>query len=308
MPRLSFGIVTPSYNQARFLPDTLDSVVQQRGDFAIDYVVMDGGSTDGSVDILEAYARKLELGEIRPGCKALRFRWFSLPDAGQYDAVNRGFDRLEGDILAYLNSDDVYLPNALGVVHAVFSSFDDVRWVTSGMPAQINEDREIIGVDFRDGFCRDWFLGGQHLPGTTGFFRWVIQQDCTFWRRELWNRVGPFDARYRYAGDFEMWLRMFRHAELYTLRTLVGAFRVHAAQKTSQLELYCEEARQILLGGGGRVPGRLSRSLRGAVHWKLQRVERFRRLATALLGGHLIPFVEFDWASGTWRAERRRYV
>ena len=107
------SIVTPSYNQGEFLEETLVSVLSQEGDFFLDYLVIDGASTDGSLEIIRRYAELLEKDEWPVRCRGIRYRWMSEPDNGQSDALMKGFNLAEGEILAWLNSDDVYLPGAL---------------------------------------------------------------------------------------------------------------------------------------------------------------------------------------------------
>src|SRR5687767_2056706 len=123
LPRIS--IVTPSYNQGRFLPHTLASVLGQ--DYPnLEYVVIDGGSADGSADAIRGRAAELS-------------HWVSEPDAGQYDAINKGFARTTGEVMAWLNSDDLYTPWALQVVGEVFRQLPEVQWVTTLLPLHWDE-------------------------------------------------------------------------------------------------------------------------------------------------------------------------
>ena len=114
------SIVTPSYNQGQFLVETIESVIGQSGDFHIDYIIVDGGSTDNSVEIIRHYDALLKQGEWPISCKGITYRWLSERDRGQTDALAKGFRMVNGEILAWLNSDDIYLPGALQTAAAFF--------------------------------------------------------------------------------------------------------------------------------------------------------------------------------------------
>jgi glycosyltransferase involved in cell wall biosynthesis len=202
-------LVTPSFGQARFLERTLGSVLGQ--DYPrLEYVVQDGGSRDGSVAILERYQGRLA-------------RCVSAPDRGQAHAVNLGFAGSRGDVMGYLNSDDVLLPGALHAVAATFERHPDVD-VVYGHRVVIDEDDREIGR---------WVLP----PHDDEVLSWAdyVPQETLFWRRRVWERVGSaMDESFRFALDWDLLLR-FRDAGARFLRVprFLGCFRVHAAQKTS---------------------------------------------------------------------------
>lgn len=280
LPRIS--LVTATYNQAAYIQATIDSIVQQNYP-NLEYIIMDGGSTDGTVEILRANAGRLTA-------------WVSEPDAGQYDALNKGFARTTGDIMAYLNSDDLLCPWALHQVAAVFTACPQVSWLTSGAPLRLNPDGTVRQLTLQDGYTARWFRWGWHLGAPKGW----IQQESTFWRRSLWDAAGGgFDAALRYAGDFELWDRFWQHAPLYTIPVPLGAFRMHAAQKTAQLDAYLAEARQVLAGHADDRPSPLlrHRQLLAAVARYVPRLKR-------RFGG-LLHQVTYDWQADRWRTGRR---
>lgn len=241
-PRIS--IVTPSFNQAAFLEQAIDSVLGQRY-AALEYVIMDGGSTDGSVEIIRRRA-----GELAA--------WTSGPDGGHYAAVNAGFAKTSGEIMAWLNADDQYLPWTFSVVAEVFASFPGIEWVTTRWPLRWDRRGRAVRCAARRGYSRAGFFRGEYLPGDG---RDVIQQESTFWRRSLWERVGgAIDASFPLGGDFELWARFFKAAELYAIDTPLGGFRVHGDQRSAtQREKYHRDVRRALELHGGKIRGPLAR-------------------------------------------------
>lgn len=201
-------LVTPSYNQARFLARTVESVLAQQYP-TLEYVIQDGASTDDSVEVIRRYARHLTA-------------WRSEPDGGQADAINRGFSGTTGEIMGWLNSDDVLLPGALDHVAQVFAARPDVD-VAYGDRLLIDEhDREI---------------GAWVLPAHDDAVLCVtdyVPQETLFWRRAMWDRAGArIDPNFHYALDWELLLRFREHgARIVHLRRFLGAFRVHDEQKT----------------------------------------------------------------------------
>jgi len=231
LPRIS--LVTPSFNQAAFLETTLRSVLDQ-GYPNLEYVVVDGSSTDGSRDILERYSDRLAW-------------WVSEPDRGHAHAINKGFARTTGEIMGWINSDDILLPGSLALAAAAFETDSEVEWLTS----------TVTVLDPAGSIIDSW----GHLRWTrSGFFhlshRW-IQQESTLWRRSLWERAGGHVDEELVACDFELWARFFRHARLFHTPGSIGAFRFQPAQKTRNvMDRYFAEARSVLdreLADPGRI-------------------------------------------------------
>jgi len=247
---LNFSLVTPSFNQVRYLEETLQSVLGQ--DWApIEYVVIDGASTDGSREILHRYADRFAY-------------WRSEPDAGQYDAINAGFARTTGEVMGWLNSDDKLTPWALSVVGEIFERYPEIEWLTTLYPLRWDAQGRAVRCSRRDGFSRTAFMAGENLPVGDWYAPGWLQQESTFWRRSLWERAGgKLDTRWKLAADFELWLRFFRHAQLYAVDTPLAGFRQHGDQKTNHSKSeYQREALEILRSEGGAVPGFVKSSLR----------------------------------------------
>ncbi len=238
---ITFGVVTPSLNQCRFLPQAVESVINQKGYYFIDYLVLDGGSTDSSINYLKS---------VQPtfvNMPNVRFSWYSRKDAGQYAALQEGFSHVNGDVLCWLNSDDMFMPWAFSVAAEIFANHPQVKWITSVYPMTIDEHGAIIGVDVRWGYSRKSFRKWMNLPNGKHYARYFIQQDCTFWRRELWEIAGArLETSLRLAADYELWLRFFDHAELYSVASPLAGYRLHANQKTSVAFAYEQEAARIM--------------------------------------------------------------
>lgn len=227
-PKIS--VVTPSFNQGTYLEQTIKSVLSQ-GYPNLEYIVMDGGSTDHSLAIIRRHAPSLA-------------HWECNPDGGQYAAVQKGLMRSHGEVMAYLNSDDLYFPWTLRVVGEIFAAFPHIDWLTASCISAAPSDGRFPIVSIRYNRSRRRFLETRgRLLRTRNF----IQQEATFWRRSLWEKSGGrMDTRLRYAGDFELWARFFEHASLVTVNIPLAVFRFHRRQKTSDLDDYLREAETVL--------------------------------------------------------------
>jgi glycosyltransferase involved in cell wall biosynthesis len=201
-PRIT--MVTPVRNGMQYIEETIRSIVDQEYP-NLEYIIVDGGSTDGTVDVIRAYEKHLTW-------------WVSEPDSGMYDALNKGFARSTGEIMGWLNSSDRLHPKSLFVVGSVFAAFPEVEWI-NGRPTVLNSDGMTIYVLDLGRWSRYRFLAGANR---------FIQQESTLWRRRLWERAGgALDISYGGAGDFELWARYFRHAPLYPVDAPIGAYRMH---------------------------------------------------------------------------------
>jgi O-antigen biosynthesis protein len=223
-PRIS--IVTPSYNQGQFLEQCIQSVLNQNYP-NLEYIIMDGGSTDNSSEIIRKYEKHLAYSQCQK-------------DGGQFAAINEGFKRSTGEIMAWINSDDQFHPDAFATVAEIFSGRPEVEWIT-GRPNGIDaEGKQTWVTNYSPIWSRAKYLKKQYDP--------FIQQEGTFWRRSLWEKAGAkMDVTLKLAGDLELWARFFRHAQLFVVDDVLGAFRMHTGQKTEQaMAQYSSEAEMIL--------------------------------------------------------------
>ena len=278
-PRIS--IVTPSLDQAEYLKETLSSVLDQ-GFEGLEYVVIDGGSTDGSADIIESCAERLSY-------------WVSEPDRGHADAINKGFAHTSGEIMAWINSSDVYMPWTLRTVAAVFRDVPEAQWVM-GVPSFWSNVGALTNVNpaLRNRYD---FLASD---------RCKIQQESVFWRRSLWDASGGrLSADLGLACDHELWMRFFEKAPLFHVDSVLAAFRPHLDRRGKvQRDAYHVETAATWKHYRSRAS---ARDLRRAalVRTSETRAGRIVRRATrslGLVGWDTVPRVLFDHATQTWEA------
>lgn len=198
-----FTIVTPSLNQAATLRSTLASVLSQDGAFELEYIVVDGGSTDGSVEMIRSVAEQVAAGAWPVRCLRASLTWLSEPDGGQAEAINKGLRLATGDVVAWLNSDDTYLPGALEAVRLAFDDDADVSFVHG----------DGLVVDAQGDVSWVWRSRPyDQRVMTTYHFLWnnftnLVMQQATFWRRQVHDRVGLLDETFHFAMDAEYWIR-----------------------------------------------------------------------------------------------------
>ncbi|WP_422879812.1 glycosyltransferase family 2 protein [Nodosilinea nodulosa] len=211
-----------------------------------EYRVIDGGSTDGTAQILQDYSAKLAF-------------WCSEPDSGQYDAINKGFQHSTGDIMAWINSDDMYVSWAFQVANEIFSTLPEVEWLTTLCPIVWSTTGAATYCAQRGGYTRQGFFRGENIPHNRWYALGAIQQESVFWRRSLWEKAGAYlDTAYPLAADFELWARFFQYADLYTVSVPLGGFRFHGNQRSvTQAEQYIAEAYQVIEAYGGRPMGKI---------------------------------------------------
>ena len=211
MKESSIGIVTPSYNQGAFISQTIDSVLGQ-GCANMVYRVIDGGSTDETLAVLRSYGSRVD--------------WVSEPDEGQAFAINKGMRGLSTDIVAFINSDDAYLPGAFSTVAAYFADHPDAVWLTG----------DHFVVDSRGKKIRSYvsaykrMLRRRPTPARLAMANYIVQPS-TFWRKTLLDEIGFFDESLRYCFDYDFWMRALLKHPLHVIARPLSLFRVHGASK-----------------------------------------------------------------------------
>lgn len=203
---LKISIVTPCYNMEKYIEGTILSVISQGYD-NLEYIIVDGGSTDNTIQIINKYRDKISV-------------IISEPDNGMYDAIAKGFTLATGDICAYINADDSYFNWTFKTVNKIFLEYPNIQWI-GGRPAYINEDRILTNLaascgsksakDIRTGFFRADVYG-------------YLMQESMFWRRELYSLSGGLNPQYRYAGDYDLWMKFAQYSELVSVNLPLAAF------------------------------------------------------------------------------------
>ena len=235
------SIVTPSFNQAIYIEDTICSILSQAGDFYLDYVIVDGNSSDNSLQVIKKYEKLLQANcyiKMINGhqfyinkkkdfkfnkCLGVSYRYISENDSGHGDALNKGFKLTFGNIMAWLNSDDMYHRGAFKNVVGVFSEYGDISWIT-GLTTYWDGDGNLTGTNTVYKNIYDFLRED---------FGW-IQQESTFWRRTLWEKSGSFiNEDYRFMVDGELWCRFFLHDKLWNVATRLGGYRMHDSNRAS---------------------------------------------------------------------------
>jgi glycosyltransferase involved in cell wall biosynthesis len=210
LPRIT--VLTPSYNQAQYIHRTIESVLEQ--DYPdLEYWVIDGGSTDGTLDILSSYGDRI--------C------WTSERDRGQTHAINKGIERSTGEVVAYLNSDDIYETGALAKVGRFFARHPQASWVTGKCRIIDSGGREVRrAITF---YKNVWLRLGSHTALQVLDY---LSQPATFWHRRVIDRVGLFDETLYYAMDYDYSLRVAQHFPLHVITAYLASFRVHPSSKS----------------------------------------------------------------------------
>lgn len=228
MQNVFFSIVTPVYNGEKYIEECILSLKEQYG-VKYEHIIMDGGSTDKTMDIIKKYEKSYPVKVV------------SEKDKGMYDAINKGFMMARGNVLAWLNADDKYMPWTLKMAEKVFEN-TKAQWIT-GIPAvnvEKNDDirMQYIMADSPFVYCRSYLKAGFYEGRMLGF----IQQESTFFTKELWEKAGgKIPDNYQYAGDYFLWKSFAKYEPLYTVNSILANFRVHGSQKTSQMDKYYEE-------------------------------------------------------------------
>lgn len=265
LPKIS--IVTANLNQGKFLETCIKSVINQKYP-NLEYIVIDGGSTDNSIDIIKKYEKYLHT-------------WVSEKDEGQYDAINKGFNFATGDILAWINADDFYLPGAFYIIAEFFTSFPNSNWVTTSKITTISVNNEIQTNWGAKEYSLKKILDGN-------FDKPFIQQESTFWTSKLWKMAGGYlSLKYELASDLELWIRFFEIVNLYLIDLPIAIFRFQTESKTfKSFDKYMQEGRLIIKEKKDALQTILNLNFKGiSIHVSIS--EFIEKSGLKILGKHL---------------------
>ncbi len=224
--RPKISIVTPSLNQVAFVERAVRSVLDQEGDFDLEHLVYDGGSTDGTLDVLRRFEGRLRL--------------VVEPDTGQANAINKGLRAATGDVVGWLNSDDLLYPGALAAVAAAFRARPDAVWLHGGCEIVDEADRPIRRwvTAYKDFRCRRYSRRALLVEN-------FVSQMTVFWRRSAMERIGWLDESMRLSFDYEYWLRLSGLGDPLYLPQRLAAFRWYTTSKSgSSFERQFREDRE----------------------------------------------------------------
>ena len=208
----SISIVMDSYNQVKFIENSIRSVVDQ--DYPdLEFIIFDGGSTDGSVEIIKKYESRISY-------------WQSKPDGGQVKALNAGIDKSTGDIVGVLDSDDMLCPDTLHIVGKYFAENPDKEWLGGGGIIRDVKKGDTVKlpekIDF-ESFLKNWN-------------EYWICQPSIFWKKSIWNKIGSFDEMYNSSFDYDFWLRLAREGEGGMVDDILSISLRHDEQKTQKMD------------------------------------------------------------------------
>lgn len=227
------SIITPSFNQGQFLEETIKSVLSQKGNFFIDYIIADGESTDDSVKIIKKYDTLLKTKKFNIKCKGIRYRWWSCKDEGQSSAINRGIDLAEGEIISWLNSDDVYFSTeSIFNVVEFFKRCNNVD-VFFGDLAYINKKGEILGFYSFQKFNYQKLL----------YYNYNLGQPSVFFRSNVLKQ-NKLNENLHYAMDYELWIRLGKKYNFKHIPETLAGFRLYSESKSGSNhsnDLFLEE-------------------------------------------------------------------
>ncbi|EQA47275.1 glycosyltransferase, group 2 domain protein [Leptospira broomii serovar Hurstbridge str. 5399] len=239
-------VVTPSFNQAKYIERTIRSVLSQEGKFYLDYIIMDGGSNDSSIEIIKKIESTVLSGrivasmdgldyylprqdnELSVGCLGISYRWFSEKDKGQANAINKGWLLSKGKILSWLNSDDIYVSGALAAATSAFR--DSNIYFLYGGSLHITADDLVIEPYPSEPFSRERL-----------FDYCYISQPSVFIRKDVFDQVGEINEKLAYCMDYEYWIRVSEKYPLNFISRILACTRIHGETKTSfRLKVHSE--------------------------------------------------------------------
>ncbi|MFM2374387.1 MAG: hypothetical protein RLZZ234_382 [Candidatus Parcubacteria bacterium] len=222
---LTLSIITPAWNVGPWLPQTIESILSQKGAFHIQYIVVTDPSTDDTVTIAKEYQRRVESGTFPIACEKVTMRVIELEGSGSmYRALDIGFSHATGDIEAWMPGDDIYAQGAFETMRIIFTEHQDIHFV-KGYDGTISEGGEVLQEGANYIYHQKWIERGVY-----GMEAYHVQQESVFWRPWLRKKVGTFPQGTKSMGDYWLWTQFAKHARLWSVDTRVSYFRKRSGQ------------------------------------------------------------------------------
>ncbi len=282
---MKFSIITTTYNCEKYVRDTLEGVLFQKGDFSIEYILFDACSTDNTFEIIKEYEKKVNDGCFAGRNQGITIKAFQEKDNGMYDGISKGFKLATGDIVAYINGDDFYLPYAFSAVQDIFEQLPEVKWLTGITNSYNVKGQNFLKSDFCN-FSSSNILSGLHCEKLP-----FIQQESCFWKKEILNKIDLEKfKKFKMAGDFYLWHEFAKMGvELYSADTVLSGFRVRGDNKSSAIDAYYDEVESII----GAKPSFV----------KHNPLSKYINLATKIQFNKFISntLIYFDYNSASWK-------
>jgi glycosyltransferase involved in cell wall biosynthesis len=239
---MKISIITPVKNLEKYISETIESVLNQRGDFELEYIIMDGKSVDNTLRICEEYQRQIQSNTRQIFCNSIDIKIHSSLDNTMYEALSNGLQLASGDIISYINGDDFYLPNAFNCVNEIFSKFEQVKWLTGNI-STYNPQGNIISFRIPWQYNSNLVLKGFYNALNLS----IIQQESSFWRRECKDNIDYDKLKtYKLAGDYFLWHSFAKNGyQLFIVDTFLGGIRLRQGQLSANKLEYYKEYNQI---------------------------------------------------------------
>lgn len=235
---MKISIITTNFNTGEYLEQTILSILNQKGNFDLEYIIIDGGSKDNSLDIIKKYDKEIKEGKWG---SHIEFKYVSEKDRGQSDGINKGLRMATGEVVAFLNADDLYTDGTLEKVATYFKENPDCMWLTGYcriIDENNNEIRKYV-TEYKNNCLEKLTLNSLLIED-------VISQPATFWRKSFMNKVGYLDENLHYAMDHDYWARMEIESRLHLIREYLAEFRFTSDTKTgSSIEKTLSDSRLI---------------------------------------------------------------
>lgn len=235
---MKFSVITPAWNVGTWLPETIESVLSQEGNFDIEYIIVTDPSEDTTVEIAKTYAEKVRSGAYPKHCGHLEMHVLERQGgagSGMYAALNDGFGKATGEVHGWIAGDDLYRPHAFENMRCMFETFPDFEWI-KGVSGVVNE----AGKELDPGTCKLYYRNWLRL-GVYGMEAYYVEQDSVFWRSSLWKKGGPFPPYFKSMGDYWLWPILAKYARLWSVNVPVSYFRKRASQDSRINAKRCKE-------------------------------------------------------------------